>query len=193
MRRDETLRIGPSVSGALLRVLTALMVAASAMAIGAPPVWLGVAAALAVFGALLPSQGGTWLAAGALVIVLLLEGPDGGRAAIVVAAVHALHVLGSLSLVVPASARVSLRALRPTALRFAAMQAVGQIVLHTGMVIPAAGALPLAVIAGAIAALTLALGMLRMLDASRTSAFAPSASRSPSADAEPGVGGRSYT
>ncbi|PKI93189.1 hypothetical protein CW368_02620 [Actinomycetales bacterium SN12] len=181
------------MSGAVLRVLTALVVVAAAMAIGAPPVWLGIAAALALFGALLPSQGGTWLAAGVLLIVLLLDSPDGGRATIVVAAVHALHVLGALSLVVPATARVSLRALRPTALRLAAMQTAGQITLHAGLLIPSAGALPAAVIAGAVAALTLALWMLGMLGRSRLTAFAPGTGRSPSADAEPSVGGRSYT
>ncbi|QMU98422.1 hypothetical protein FVO59_15470 [Microbacterium esteraromaticum] len=191
MRRDETLRIGLSAPGLLLRVLVVLVAVAAATLLGATPVWLAVVGVLAVFGAVTPVYAGAWMAAAVLVGLLIVPGPDGGRAALVVAAVHALHVLGALSLVVPATARVSLRALRPTAVRFAWMQAVGQVVVLAIGAIPSRGSFPLAVIAGAAAVFALTLGARLMLGPSRLAAFPRAARRSPSADAEPSVGGRS--
>lgn len=191
MRRDETLRIGASAPGAVMRVLIVLVAVTAAALLDAPPVWFAVVAALALFGAAMPARGGSWAAAAVLVALLVVLGPDGGRASAVVAAVHALHVLGALSLVVPATARVTLQALRPTAVRFAGVQAVGQAVLFVIAAVPTRGSLPLAAIAGAVAVFVLAITALRMLGPSRVAAFALTSARSPSADAEPGVGGRS--
>lgn len=193
MRRDETLTIGPHLPGAVLRVLIVAVAVTAAGVTQLPVVWFAVISLLALFGALLPVHGGAWLAAGLLVVMLVVHGPDGGRAALTMAAVHALQVLGALSLVVPATASVSLRALLPTALRFAVVQGLGQLTLFAVVALPSPGSVPLAAIAGAFAAVLLAGVTLRLLGRSRLAAFSRRGERSPSADPEPGVGGRSYT
>lgn len=181
------LQIGASAPGALLRVLVVVVAVTAAALLEAPPAWLAVTGALALFGAVTPVHAGTWVAAAVLVGMLVVQGPDGFRAAIVVAAAHTLHVLGALTLVVPATARVALRALRPTAVRFAVMQAVGQLVAFGSALIPGRGSLPVAVVAGAVAVLALGMTSLRMLGPSRLVAFPRPGARSPSADAEHGA------
>jgi hypothetical protein len=66
---------------------------------------------------------------------MLISEPDLGRAMIAVLVVHLIHVLMSLCLVIPAGSRVVIAALRPSALRLLAIQAIGQPVTAAVMVV----------------------------------------------------------
>lgn len=164
MRRVDRLEIGASVPGIALLALAVLIAVGAGMLLDAPNGWLIAIAVAALLGAALPHLGGLWVAAGAIVVVLVIEPTDPWRTAVTIAAVHLLHVLASLLLVVPPMARVALRALRPTGIRFLLFQAVGQLAALAVAGIAGAGRLPLAVIGGAVAVLAIAgtgVGMLR--------------------------------
>lgn len=191
LRGEDELRIGPSVPGVALRALGVLIAVGAALLLAPPFGWVVVVAVLALIGVLPNAQVVTWLVAAVLTALLIVQGPGEGRAAVVVAAVHALHVLGSLSFVVPVAARIALRALVPTAARFVAVQALTQAVLAGILLLPPGGAAPAVALAGAAAVLVLAIRGVRMLHGRRGSAFPRLPARSPSADAQPGVGGRS--
>jgi len=76
--------------------------------------------------------------------------------------VHLVHVLTTLILVVPVGARIVLRALRPTALRFLAVQAAAQPLTFLVMLGSARGIVdaPWAVVAGAGALVALAVVLI---------------------------------
>lgn len=172
MRRADGLSIGASVSGLVLRLLTVLIAAGAGMVLDPPPGWLIAIAAAALLGAVLPHLGGPWVAAAAIVVVLAIEPAAPWRTAVAIAAVHLLHVVASLLLVVPPLGRVSLRALRPTGIRFALFQATGQLAALVAAGIAGAGQVPPAVIAGSAAVLVIAGIGVGMLRTRRQGAFA---------------------
>lgn len=164
MTRADRLLIGASVSGLALRAFAVLIAAGAGMLLDPPTGWLIAVAVAALVGAVLPHLGGLWAAAGALVVILAIEPADPWRTAIAIAAVHLLHVLASLLLVVPPLGRVALRALRPTGIRFVLFQAVGQLAALAVAGIAGTGGVPFAVIIGSAAVLVIAgigVGMLR--------------------------------
>ena len=75
---------------------------------------------------MLPQTFAAWGGAACIVIGMLVSEPDIGRAMLAVLLVHAIHVLTSLTLVIPAGSRVVLSALRPTVIRFVLVQAIAQ-------------------------------------------------------------------
>ncbi|UNK72164.1 hypothetical protein [Microbacterium sp. H1-D42] len=171
MTRGDRLSIGASIPGFSLPVLAVLTAVGGAMLLGVQGGWLIAIAVIAVIGVILPQVGGLWMAAGGLIIALALAPPDPARTAVAIAAVHLLQVLGSLSLTIPLRARVALRALAPTGIRFVIVQAIAQgIALAVGM-LPQVGALPLAVVGGGLAVLVLVAGGIHMLRMRRQAAY----------------------
>ncbi|MGF2947750.1 hypothetical protein [Microbacterium alcoholitolerans] len=176
MTREDRLSIGASISGLALLAFAVLTATGAGVLLDAPTGWLIVIAVAALFGAALPHLGGLWAAAGAIVVVLAIEPAEPWRAAVAIAAVHLLHVLASLLLVVPPRGRVALRALRPTGIRFLLCQTAGQLAALAVAGLAGAGQVPFAVIEGAAAVLLIAAVGVRMLRLRRQSAF-PSAIR----------------
>jgi len=153
MSRNDSLSIGPSIHGVWLRALTVGIAVAAGAALGLAWGWLGVLLVAALVGVVLPFTAGVWISAVVLIGALLTQPASFATVAITAAAVHALHVLGSLLLVVRVSSRVSLRALAPTAKRFVFIQlftqALGVVVGLLNVETPT----PVAVIAGSAAGL----------------------------------------
>jgi hypothetical protein len=171
VRRDDTLRIGPAVPGAVLPLLLIVIAVTAGFALQVPIGWVvasGVSAALSGFARM---AAGPWLAAAILVVMMLAAEPTLWRTAVVILAVHLLHVLGSLALVVPLRSRVALRALRPTAIRFLLVELVAQAVGAGATLLPVIGGLPIAGLAAAAAVLVLALVGVRMLAQRRPEGF----------------------
>jgi len=133
-------------------------VGGAAVVIG-PNGWLPVAAALAVAAALLPR--GPFAAL--LVVQLAIAGLDGADVAVLLLATHLVLATNLLWAWTPRTARVQLRALLPSAIRFVAVQIGAQAVafLVVGWFGGAdrVGGVWLAV-AGAVALLALAVGLL---------------------------------
>ncbi|MFT4135265.1 hypothetical protein [Microbacterium sp.] len=168
--RLHTLSVGAWMPGALVRLALLLVVVAVGLVSGTGPLWQWLCVGAAAVAALVPRTMAAWLAAAMLALGLLLVPPELWRTAVVVGAVHAVHVLGSLALAIPVRSRVQLRVLVPTVRRFVAIQAVSQsVVLAAGVVLPAAGdvALPWAAPVGALALLGVALLLLRSVRGAR--------------------------
>lgn len=171
MTREERLTIGTAVPGVLLPVAAAAIAGAAAALIGMPTLWVCVAASAALLGGIVRMIGGPWIAAALLMIGLVAGDSSPWRTATVIAGVHLLQVLGSLILVIPLRAWIAVRALAPTAVRFALIQSVCQGVGLLASLLPTRSGLPLAATAGAVAALVFALVMVRLLHARRPGAF----------------------
>lgn len=172
MRRDDTLRIGPAVPGAVLPPLLIIVAVTAGLALQAPIGWAvasGTAAALSGFARM---AAGPWLAVAILVVMLVAAEPTLWHTAVVILAVHLLHVMGSLALVVPLRSRIALRALRPTAIRLVLVEIVAQAVGAGATLLPVIGGFPIAGLVAAAAVLVLAVGGVRMLAQRRPEGFA---------------------
>lgn len=90
------------------------------------PLWRGVAVVAAVVAVVVPRTMAAWLAAACLPFGILVTEPSPARTALALLLVHAIHVLGALSLAIPLTSRIALRALRPSVLRFAVVQLIAQ-------------------------------------------------------------------
>ena len=157
MRRAR-LDLGPSIPGWMLRAAILPVAFAGAAGLTAPTGWVITAVCIAALGAMFPQTGGTWIAAAMLPLFVLFFPVDHGRAAVAVAAVHLLHVLAGLSLVVRMRTIVALRALLPTVRRFVIIQLVAQSALAFVLLVPTGGSAAWAAIVGACAVLALAVG-----------------------------------
>ncbi|BDZ37940.1 hypothetical protein [Microbacterium suwonense] len=173
MRRDETLRTGVAVPGALLSVIAAGVAAGAGLLLGAPLWWVVVLAAAGLLGGIVRMAGGPWAACAILIIMLIIAEPDAWRTAIVIFTVHLLQVLGSLTFAIPLRAHVTLRALRPTAARFAVVQLIAQAGGAFASLLPGGRSIPGAVIVAALTALAIAYAGRRMLRTQRTRALPP--------------------
>ncbi|GGO61050.1 hypothetical protein GCM10010910_07940 [Microbacterium nanhaiense] len=162
MRRDQIV-IGPAVSGVVLRAAAVAVAAGAAAALQPAPFWQVTLVLVAVAGAVLPRSGMAWVALLVLPVALLAGEVSPWRTAVAIAAVHALHVLASLALAIPARSRVALAALRPTAARWLGVQLVSQLVAAAVLVMPRAVGAGIAWAApvGALAVALLAIILLR--------------------------------
>lgn len=128
-------KAGPSIRGYVLRALLTLIVLGAALAL-IEPTWLRIAAvALGLTAAVFPHSLCAWATMALLAFGMLLAEPSPWAAGIAVLAVHTIHLLGSLTLAIPALARVQLRALGPAAFRFLWIQAVSQAVAFAAMLL----------------------------------------------------------
>ncbi|WP_243225954.1 hypothetical protein [Microbacterium sp. CIAB417] len=160
---DDRLVIGAWVPAGLVRVLLVLVVGGAVWLLQPGIGWQAIAVIAVVAGAILPQTGLAWFAMLVLPFALLTQPPDLGRACLAVLAVHAGHVLATLSLTMPVRSRIALRALRPTARRFAVAQAIGQAAAACAVLLPAADGAGAAWIApvGAVGVVALAVLLLQ--------------------------------
>lgn len=161
-RGIRSFRIRVAVPGATLRVVVVGIVWAGASVLVPFPLWQGVAVVAAVVGAAIPRSLAAWVAAACLPFGVLLTEPSPWRTVFAVLVVHAVHVLASLSLVVPARSRMALGVLVPSLHRLLVIQLLAQpVVLAVLLLVPgrsgpgdawlAAGAAAVLVIGAAIA------------------------------------------
>lgn len=140
MRANDSLRTGPAVSWLVVRGMLVIVVALGAVVLCPLIGWQVAAIALALVAAALPQTLAAWGSVGCLVVGMLISEPDLGRATIAVLVVHLIHVLSSLSLMIPAGSRVTIAALRPSALRLLVVQAIAQPVTVAVMLLVAVSA-----------------------------------------------------
>ncbi|MGB4137320.1 MAG: hypothetical protein WA971_12200 [Microbacterium sp.] len=126
MNRSHGFRVPASVPAAVVRVLLVAVVVLGVFLLNPVPMWRGVALIAGVIGAAVPRSMAAWAAAACLPLGLMMTAPDPRRTALAVLLVHAVHVLGSITVTVPLRSQLAVRALRPTAVRFLVVQAVAQ-------------------------------------------------------------------
>ena len=123
---NDVLQTPPAVSWIAVRVVLIAVVAVGAFALNPLVGWQWFAVILAVAAAVFPQTFAAWGGVACIVIGMLVSEPDPARAMLAVLVVHAIHVLTSLTLVIPRGSLVVLAALRPTAIRFLLVQAIAQ-------------------------------------------------------------------
>lgn len=162
MRANDSLQTGPAVSWLVVRGALVVVVAGAAAALCPLIGWQVAAVVLAIIAAVLPQTFAAWGSIGCLVIGMLISEPDLGRAMIAVLVVQLIHMLMSLSLVIPMGSRVVIGALRPSALRLLVVQAIAQPVTVVVMVTTQGSAptAPWAAVAGAGAVVALTATLL---------------------------------
>lgn len=125
-RRAHRFRVHGAILGIVPRLLLLALVAAGAVILIPYALWQGIAVTAAAVALVVPRTLAAWLAAACLPLGLALDEPSPARTALAILLVHAVHVLGALSLTIPLTSRVALRALRPSAIRFAVVQIIAQ-------------------------------------------------------------------
>jgi len=167
--RDDVLEIGPWIPGVVPRVALVALVAGASAALGLAAGWQAAAVAAVIIGAVWPRTGLAWFSLVVVPLAVLWQPIDLGHTMIAVAALHLGHVLATMMLAVPVRSRVSLAALRPTAIRLVGVQVVAQALAVVAIVLPRADGAGLAWAAplGACAVAILAVLLLRGLDTPR--------------------------
>ncbi|WP_435745575.1 hypothetical protein [Microbacterium sp. PMB16] len=122
----RSFRVGGAVFGIAPRLLLVAVVWFGAVSLVPFPLWQGVAVIAALVALVIPRSMSAWLAAACLAFGVVLTEPSPQRTALAVLLVHAVHLLGSLSLVIPARSRLALGVLLPSLLRFAVVQLLAQ-------------------------------------------------------------------
>ena len=138
MRRRDRVILRAAIPAFALRV--ALGVAAAAGALLVPVAgWQVAAVVLGALAALRPATRLSYLVVPIIAVGLFITGPDAGRTALALLLVHAIHALTSVTALLGADALISLRALRPLALRFAVIQLGAQAFAAALLLMPAGG------------------------------------------------------
>lgn len=168
-RGIRSFRVGGAVPGITIRLLIVAIVWGGVVVLIPVPLWQAVAVVAALVAVVLPRSLAAWAAAGCLVFGVILTDPAPERTALAVLLVPAIHVLASLSLVVPLSSRLALAVLWPSLARFVVIQLLAQpVVLGVWLLAPSQvdrGAAWLA----PLAAVALLLGVLLALGAATRS------------------------
>jgi hypothetical protein len=162
MRKQAThrLRLSAAAPAWALRLCACIVLACAVVAFVPDPAWWVAPLAAGAVWAVVPQSLAVWLALVAVPVGMLMAEPDPLRTAAAVLAVHAVHVLAALSSSVPAGARVALSALRPSGLRFLAVQAAAQPLGIAATLLPSSAGgvvVPWLAVAGTAAVLTVAL------------------------------------
>lgn len=175
-RRIRSFRVRAAVPGITVRLLIVALVWAGAVALVPFLLWQAVAVIAAVAAVILPRSLAAWFAAACLVFGMILDEPAPERTALAVLLVPAIHVLASLSLVIPISSRLAVAALLPTFRRFLVIQLLAQpvvfgmwLLLPSGIDSGAAWMAPLAAIM-LLLGVVLAVRAVRKADSPRRSA-----------------------
>ncbi|MFB7252272.1 hypothetical protein [Microbacterium sp. NPDC056234] len=161
--KDDTLDIGASVPGLLVRVALVGVVGGGAWLLQPGIGWQIIAVVAVVGGAVWPQTGLAWFAMIVVPFALITQPVDLGRACLAVLVVHLGHVLATLSLTVPIRSRIALRALRPTAVRVLTVQLTAQVIAIIAVLLPSADGRGIAWLApiGALAVVGAAVLLLR--------------------------------
>ncbi len=164
-RAEGAPAIGVHVPGWVLRAVFFVVAVTLGIVEGTSAFWSGVVIVLAAAAVAMPRWMTAWVMLVVLAGTVLTRHPDSldWHPYLLVAGVHAAHVLASWMLVAPPLSRVQLRALAPSALRYLAIQVPAQLLIAATLWLASAttpsAALPaIAVVAaGALAALALIL------------------------------------
>ncbi len=162
---DGAPAIGAHVPGWALRAVFFVLGVTLGIVEGTSSFWSGVVIVLAAAAVVVPRWMTGWVMLVVLAGTVLTRHPDplDWHPYLLVAGVHAAHVLASWMLIAPPRCRVQLRALRTSAVRYLAIQVPTQLLIAAtlwfGSATPPRAALPaIAVVAaGALAALALVL------------------------------------
>lgn len=139
VRGSYSVRVSGSVPGVVLRALLVVIALGSTVLLVDSFFFQLCAFVLATLGAIAPRTFASWASIAVIVIALALKEPEIQRLAIAILAVHAVHVLASLTLVVPAMTKIQLRVLRGSLARFLLVQAIVLPVALGAMVLMADG------------------------------------------------------
>lgn len=127
MRRGiRSFRVRGAVPGITLRLLIVAIVWVGALVLIPFVLWQVVAVIAALVAVVAPRSLAAWFAAACLVFGMILTEPAPERTALAVLLVPAIHVLASLSLVIPISSRLAPATLLPTLARFLVIQLLAQ-------------------------------------------------------------------
>lgn len=133
--RSHELRVPGGVPMLVVRFLLFAFSVAALLLLDAYPLWLWVAVVTAALGAIMPVTLAAWGPIVCIAVTLLTAEPSAGRAAFALFAVALIHLLASLAWVIPWRSRVRPAAIRPSARRFLAIQAIVQpVVLAVGLI-----------------------------------------------------------
>lgn len=166
-RGRRSFRVRGAVLGIIVRLLIVAIVWGGAVVLVPFPLWQGVAVFAATLAVVLPRSLAAWVGAACLVFGVLLTEPDPGRTALAVLLVPAIHVLASLSLVIPISSRVALVVLGPSVARYLIIQLLAQPVVFGVWLLAPSNVTHGAVWIAPAAAVALVLGVLLTLRAVR--------------------------
>lgn len=135
----HSFRVTAGVPGLALRVLLVLVGGAATFVLNPYPLWQWIGVAAVVVGAAFPHTFVAWASVACIALGILVSEPSPVRTAVAVLAIHLLHVLGCLCLTVPARARISLPALRPTLIRLRRVQVIAQPIALLAVILPDLG------------------------------------------------------
>lgn len=125
-RGNRSFRVCGAVPGIAVRLLLVAVVWAGVVVLNPFPVWQVVAVLAALVAVVVPRSLAAWLSAACVVFGVLLTDQAPERTALAVLVVPAIHMLASLSLVIPASSRLALAVLVPSLGRFLIVQLLAQ-------------------------------------------------------------------
>lgn len=135
-RRTHRVFVGLAVNGILLRIVMWAVAAFAAFFLIPAPILRVLLLAGVTVGVVFPATMLTWSVLVCVPLGLLFVPPNPTLTAAAILVVHITHVLSTLILTIPATARVSLRALRLTGLRFLIVQFMAQAVGLLVVLIP---------------------------------------------------------
>lgn len=124
--RTHSFRARGNVWGVAPRLLLVALVAIGVVTLNPFALWQGIAVVAAVMAAVVPRTMTAWVAAACLPLGILVTEPSATRTALAVLLVHAIHVLGALSLVIPLTSRLAIGVLAPSLRRFLGVQLIAQ-------------------------------------------------------------------
>ncbi|MFE6994449.1 hypothetical protein ACFVAE_00660 [Microbacterium sp. NPDC057659] len=139
-RRPHMFQVPASVPGTIVRLALVAVTVAAAFTVIPLPMWRGIAILAAVASVLVPRTMVGWVAAAGVPIGLFVTEPSPTRTALAVLFVHAIHVLAGIGLTISLRSQVALRALLPSARRFAVIQLIAQPIAFGGSVLVAGAA-----------------------------------------------------
>ncbi|MGM7696500.1 hypothetical protein [Microbacterium sp. A84] len=125
-RRNDRLRTAASMPAIVLRIAFIVFVAVVALLLVPITGWQVVVVVAAVLGVIVPQSFGGWISIAGVVVGMLMNDPSMWRAMAAVLAVHVIHVVASLLLVIPWRSRVVLAALWPSLRRLLLIQLIAQ-------------------------------------------------------------------
>lgn len=154
--RLHSFRTRGTVYGITPRLLVLAFAAAGAFLLIPFALWQGVAIVAATVALMFPRSMAAWGAAGCLAFGVMLSEPSPWRTALAMLLVHAMHVFGSLSLMIPLTSRLQAGVLLPSLVRMLMVQLLAQpLVFGVWLLVPPRGGQGVAWLAPLAAAMLL--------------------------------------
>lgn len=161
--RLHRLNAGAAIPGAVLRAGVPIIAILAMFVYGFSDFALGLLLLAATAAVIVPRTMAAWVVAVLVVLAMLFSEPDFARTSMTVLIVHSLHVLGALSLVIPAGSMVQMRVLLPSLWRFLGVQAASQALVFAAASLSAGvgGTLPWLAPVGTLGLLALTVFLVR--------------------------------